>query len=481
MEMLLMILIQQVKMEGKVHEIRPIKERGIVTLQLKDGTKATIQTTISIDRGQISITNIPYRPEDIRAIAIEINRKGNGEEQPPRLLVWVEGSVPVDTTLDAWKDTTVDVGGTPVNITKMLGIANVGTYDVIGQMNVGSAIDGIVGFTVGNNYSGVWGIGAADTSEGVRGEILSGYINSTGVMGLVPGAASAAESNTAVHGEAQGASTEYSTGVVGARISGTTYTVYVNNGVYGYSDVGSGVVGFRSTGGTAISGGVASLYTVTSSGVVGYSGESDGYGVVGLADGGGSSSSAHIAVLGYDMNATSNSYAVLAYGDFAATGGKSFIMDHPLDPANKFLKHYSIESNEILNVYRGTVSLDANGEAVVYLPDYFETINTEFSYQLTPIGAPMPNLHIKQEVSGNRFVIAGGEPGMKVSWTVYARRNDPYVRHNREKFRDVVEKPAELKGKYLYPEFYGRSRAASIIQPREENRSMRIVRTEWKK
>jgi len=481
MEALLIILIQQVRLDRSVHDAKPVEEKGTVTLHLKDGTKATIQTSIAIDRGKISITNIPYRPEDIRAISIRINRQDGGEEQPPQLLVWVEGSVPVDTTLDEWKDTTVDVGGTPVNITKMLGIANVGTYDVIGRLNVGSSYDGIVGFTVGNNYSAIWGIGAADTSEGVRGEILSGYTSSTGVLGLVPGGATVGESNTAVHGEAQGASTEYSSGVTGVRVSGTTYSIYVNNGVYGYSDVGSGVVGFRSTGGTGVAGGIASLYTVSSSGVVGYSGEADGYGVVGLADGGGAASSAHIAVLGYDMNSTANSYAIVAYGDFAATGGKSFIMDHPLDPANKFLKHYSIESNEILNVYRGTVRLDANGEAVVYLPDYFEAINTEFSYQLTPIGAPMPELYIKQEISGNRFVIGGGKPGMKVSWTIYARRNDLYVQHNRDKFRDVLEKPAALKGKYLYPEFYGRSRAASIIQPREEQQNRRVIQVNWKK
>ncbi len=481
MEALLPILIQQVGLDGGIKDAKPREVKAAVTLNLKDGTKSTIQTRVSIDRGRIIISGLPYDPGDIHSISIRINRKGDGGEQPPRLMAWVEGSVPVDTTVDEWKDTTVDAGGTPITITKMLGTANVGTYDVIGKMNVGSPYDGIVGFTAGNGYSGIWGIGAADSTEGIRGEVLAGYNYSTGVLGVVSGAPSTDGSNTAVHGEAQGASTEYASGVVGIRVSGTTYTVYVNNGVYGYSDVGAGVVGFRNSGGTAVAGGIASLYTVESSGVVGYSGEADGNGVVGLADGGGSSSSAHTAVLGYDMNSTDNSYAVFSFGDFAATGGKSFIMDHPLDPANKFLKHYSMESNEILNVYRGTVQLDASGEAVVYLPEYFEAINTDFSYQLTPVGAPMPDLYVKQEISGNRFVIAGGKPGMKVSWTVYARRNDPYIRHHRDKFRDVVEKPARWKGKYLYPEFYGRSKAESIIQPEEENQKRKTIRAEWKR
>jgi len=469
MDIVLMLLIQQIKLEEKVQKDHVTKERGVITLQLKNGATATLQADIIVDsRGKLSIVNIPYKPEDIKSISVKLSRRNGQDGQPPRLMAWTEGSVPVDTTLDEWKDTTIDVSGTPVTITKMLGIANIGTYDIYGKLNVGSSFNGVMGFTVGNNYSGVLGLAAADSAEGVRGEVLSGYSNASAVTGLATGGASVAQSNTAIHGEAQGSSTEYSSGVVGIRISGTTYSVYVNNGVYGYSDVGTGVVGFRSSGGTAISGGVGSLYTVAGSGVVGYSGEVDGYGVVGLADGASSSTSGHIAVLGYDMNSTDSSYAVFAYGDFAATGGKSFIIDHPLDPANKFLKHYSIESNEILNVYRGTARLDANGEAVVYLPDYFEAINAEFSYQLTPVGAPMPDLYIKEEVSGNRFVIAGGKPGMKVSWTVYARRNDAYVRNHRNKFRDVIEKPASMRGKYLYPEFYGRSKDATIIQPVKE-------------
>ncbi len=409
MEMLLMILIQQVRLDGKVHEIRPVEERGIVTLQLKDGTKATIQTTISIDRGRISITNIPYRPEDIRAISIKINRQGNNEEQPPQLLVWVEGSVPVDTTLDEWKDTTVDVGGTPVNITKMLGIANVGTYDVIGRMNVGSAFDGIVGFTVGSNYSGVWGIGAADTAEGVRGEILSGYEGSRGVVGIVPGAS--ANANIGVIGIARGNPPDTVTvGVVGVR--GDTIGYFVNVGISGYSN-----------------------YTGTDAGIAGrgfigvYGHSSDpiaGWGIYTPHDAG--AQNVYVFNNGYILN---NLYVADTgyFQNLKVYGYKEFVIPHPYK-TDMHLIHFAIESNEVLNVYRGTVILDNNGEATVYLPDYFDAINTEFSYQLTPIGAPMPNLHIKQEINHNSFTIGGGAPGMKVSWTVYAKRNDKYVREH---------------------------------------------------
>ena len=52
------------------------------------------------------------------------------------------------------------------------------------------------------------------------------------------------------------------------------------------------------------------------------------------------------------------------------------------------------------------------------LPDYFQAFNGDFRYQLTAIGAPGPNLYIAEEISGNRFKIAGGKAGSKVSWQV---------------------------------------------------------------
>jgi hypothetical protein len=73
-----------------------------------------------------------------------------------------------------------------------------------------------------------------------------------------------------------------------------------------------------------------------------------------------------------------------------------------------------------VNVGIGTAThhverVGAGGEAVVQLPDWFETLNADFRYQLTAIGAPGPNLYIAQEVQGNSFRLAGGSPGMKVS------------------------------------------------------------------
>ena len=44
-------------------------------------------------------------------------------------------------------------------------------------------------------------------------------------------------------------------------------------------------------------------------------------------------------------------------------GTKHFKIDHPLDPANKYLSHASVESSEMMNIYTGNVTTDAQGEA----------------------------------------------------------------------------------------------------------------------
>jgi len=59
-------------------------------------------------------------------------------------------------------------------------------------------------------------------------------------------------------------------------------------------------------------------------------------------------------------------------------GGKDLKIDRPLDPANTYLVHYSLESSEMMDIYTGNVTLDPNGVATVQLSDSFETLNTDF-------------------------------------------------------------------------------------------------------
>jgi hypothetical protein len=104
---------------------------------------------------------------------------------------------------------------------------------------------------------------------------------------------------------------------------------------------------------------------------------------------------------------------------------------------------------------------------LVQLPDWFEAVNADYRYQLTAIGAPGPNLYIADEIEGNQFRIAGGEPGMKVSWMVTGIRHDPFA----ESIRTPVEemKPLDEIGTYLHPEAYGLSETRSVDYERQES------------
>ncbi|HED37680.1 MAG TPA: hypothetical protein ENI76_05470 [Ignavibacteria bacterium] len=132
----------------------------------------------------------------------------------------------------------------------------------------------------------------------------------------------------------------------------------------------------------------------------------------------------------------------------------NFMIDHPLDPLNKYLQHSVIESPDMMNIYNGNVVLDDDGEATIELPDWFEALNKDFRYQLTPIGVPAL-LYVSEEIDDNEFTIAGGKAGMKVSWQVTGIRHDPYANKNRTKVE--VEKPIGEKGKYMNPDAYKKS------------------------
>jgi hypothetical protein len=151
---------------------------------------------------------------------------------------------------------------------------------------------------------------------------------------------------------------------------------------------------------------------------------------------------------------------VYVHGNIKVDGAKNFVIDHPLAPEDKYLYHASVESSEMKNFYDGVVTLDTKGRAVVELPDWFSALNKNFRYQLTPIGAPGPTLHIANEIAENRFTIAGGAAGMKVSWMVTGVRQDRWA----ETHPMAVEtpKPAGERGRYLHPEAWGQPAERSV-------------------
>lgn len=140
-------------------------------------------------------------------------------------------------------------------------------------------------------------------------------------------------------------------------------------------------------------------------------------------------------------------------GNLRKAGG-GFRIDHPLDPENRYLSHSFVESPEMTNLYDGIAVCAENGEAVVELPDWFERLNDNFRYQLTPIGRPAPDLHIGEELKENRFTIAGGTANLKVSWQVTGVRRDPWANANRIEVDQ--QKEENDRGRYLHPEAYGK-------------------------
>ena len=138
-------------------------------------------------------------------------------------------------------------------------------------------------------------------------------------------------------------------------------------------------------------------------------------------------------------------------------GSGSFVIDHPLDPENKLLRHNFVESPENLLIYRGKIKLNSKGEITVELPDYFEalTMENEATVILTSIGKPFLTGY-EWNVDFAAFKIFG-EPEREVSWVVYADRDDPVIH---ELGRPVEEEKGGKKslcekGKLLYPKAFG--------------------------
>ena len=199
----------------------------------------------------------------------------------------------------------------------------------------------------------------------------------------------------------------------------------------------------------------------------------NGFGGIGVsATGGNGFGAGHsggvglIASGGLGGNGATGGLAGQFNGDVEVTGnlskgGGSFKIDHPLDPANKFLYHSFVESPDMKNIYDGVAQLDARGEAIVTLPDWFSALNRDFRYLLTAIGAPAPNLFIAQKVEGNRFKIAGGQPGQEVSWLVTGIRQDAFA--NKHRIPVEQDKADGERGFYLHPDAFGQPDDKNIL------------------
>ena len=185
---------------------------------------------------------------------------------------------------------------------------------------------------------------------------------------------------------------------------------------------------------------------------------------VGVYGGASSATATNYGVYGWADGATTN-WAGYFSGNVNVTGDlttstATYKIDHPLDPENQYLSHSSVESSDMMNIYNGNSELNYAGEAEIELPDWFNALNSDFRYQLTAIGAPGPNLYVSEEVNGNTFRVAGGEPGMKVSWQITGIRNDAHAKANPIKVEEY--KATSDIGKYLHPEVHGMPQSKQI-------------------
>lgn len=291
-------------------------------------------------------------------------------------------------------------------------------------------------------------LGSSKFSSGIAGFTLSTGFRAAGVFGSgTVGVAGVCTGATTAPSERVGV---YGTGSNGGSLGGI--------GVHGATDTNAGVLG------EALSGAGLAGFSSSGVGVRGVAGQ--GFGVVGISNG--------IGVLGWGGDDAGLFLGNVEVTGTLSKGGGGFVIDHPLDPANKVLRHSFVESPDMKNLYDGIAICDAHGEAIVDLPAWFDALNAEFRYQLTAVGAPGPGLFIAEEIAQHRFKIAGGSAGLKVSWQVTATRRDAWAKAHRL----VVEedKAADRRGRYLHPQEHGHGRDLGIARAHHEEAQRHLDR-----
>ncbi len=219
-------------------------------------------------------------------------------------------------------------------------------------------------------------------------------------------------------------------GVIGVDGTGENFGVdgYPQDGVgtRGISDTGNGVVGHSNGDGAGVAG----------TGRVGV----DGFG--GLS---GVGVSAEGGLRGLYARSEQQGEAGYFQGEVKVVGkltksSGSFQIDHPLDPDNRWLSHSFVESPDMMNVYNGNVTTDADGHATIELPDYFHALNRDFRYQLTAMGT-FAQAIVARKIRGGSFDIRTDVPRVEVSWQVTGIRKDAWAKAH----PIVVDEPKEAK------------------------------------
>ncbi|HRF60037.1 MAG TPA: hypothetical protein PLH94_09005 [Fimbriimonadaceae bacterium] len=311
----------------------------------------------------------------------------------------------------------------------------------------------------GSGVAGIFGITSAANTQ----EVLA--LNHGGFgLGLKVRLTNASNSASAIDVHNTGNGPGVYSSASGSAIWGVTVQIS-SAGVLGDNTPGEAVVG-RTAGNVGVGAVVGRNDGIGGYGVRGFCTRDDSIGVLGQA---GISGSKNFAGRFENVNAANDRNVVEIVQQQSATGlalnvtgnaavsgnlskgGGSFKIDHPLNPENQYLYHSFVESPDMKNIYDGVVELNQNGEAWVTMPKWFQALNAEFRYQLTCIGG-FANVYIAEEMANNKFKVAGGRPGLKVSWQVTGTRIDPYANKHRIPLEEW--KSPEDRGSYLHPDAY---------------------------
>lgn len=364
--------------------------------------------------------------------------------------------------------------GTPQN--------GVRTTAIWGETNnpAGRALQGF-NFASTGNGAGVWAETAASAGTGIRaratstsGSNVAGYFDTASNSGVAVYAD--ATSTTGAPIGVWGKVAPTSSGFAGYFSGGKSYfenkvgigtqnptaylTVSVNdagplilgtNGSTAISSITNGVAGVT---GQATSGdpgpyvagvrGYSQSLTGNGIGVIGYH-SGTGFGVYG----GTGNAGGYSGIFDSNVSVTGN----------LAKGGGSFRIDHPLDPENKYLYHSFVESPDMMNIYNGIATTDGEGYATINLPEWFDTLNRDFRYQLTVIDesdAGWILAKVVRKMYKNQFTIRTNFPNVEVSWQITGIRQDKYA--NAHRIPVEVEKEKWNKGRYVHPEVFGKPR-----------------------
>jgi hypothetical protein len=307
--------------------------------------------------------------------------------------------------------------------------------DSTGSFSAGS----ITSASPTSSGTAIYGVTSGD-GYGIIGQSSSGF-GIYGESSSFPGVGGISDTNYAVYGVS-----ESSHGVVGSTLSASAYGVYGTNsetggvGVYGLAS--TGVVGVSNTGGPGV-----------------YAQSGDNGWAVDAYNTGDSTGILAGSVSGFAGWFNGD---VEVDGNLSKAAG-SFKIDHPLDPANKYLYHSFVESPDMMNIYNGNVITNATGDAVVTLPEWFETLNRDFRYQLTVVGQ-FAQAIVGGEVSNHQFAIKTDKPNVKVSWQITGIRQDAWANAHRIPVEEV--KPEVERGFYQHPELYNAPAEKSILWAR---------------